>query len=259
MALFAIGVNTTLGADTISINFGRTTVATTSTGDVGGVEAAYWNNITGNDAGAVSKSWDLLSAGGVSYSGGITVNTTHSPWGPRGDQSTVLNAVQSSYLDCTNHTPTQWTLDLKVDDDGYAFVTKVSLYFSGDSNSKYGSINVGGIDYIGGAEADTKGSTAWGNRETEINKTIGDHNTLVVTDLAANAIIMNNPSTANRSSISGMQVEIAEGYVATLSGEMNASEVMWYDINGAATKIGDLAVGERYLSANVTGDRKSVV
>ena len=117
MALFAIGVNTTLGADTISINFGTTTVATTSTGDVGGVEAAYWNNITGGNAGAVSKTWDLITAGGVSYSGGITVNTTHSPWGPRGDQSTVLNAVQSSYLDCTNHTPTQWTLDLNIDEN----------------------------------------------------------------------------------------------------------------------------------------------
>ena len=48
MALFAVGVNTTMGSDTISINFGSGTYAVTAdaTGELWGAGGDDWNNFT---------------------------------------------------------------------------------------------------------------------------------------------------------------------------------------------------------------------
>jgi len=259
MALFAIGVGTTVGADTISINFGNKNVPSDLDDSFAGVQAAYWNNLTGDNAAALTKTWDLKSAGDVTYSAALTLTVPASPWGPRDDVSTVEKAIQQSYLDLANYENQQWTIDLKLDDAGYVFVKRVSLYFSADNNTKYCPILVGDTSYIGGATADNEGTGSWGIKDGDHNQTIGDHNTLTVTNIGTSDIIKNAFNTTDRATISGMQIEIAEGYKANITDTVKVEEAAWMDVNGTAKSYADLAVADRYLTADVSGGNATLV
>ncbi|MBQ4635945.1 MAG: hypothetical protein IJB64_05880 [Akkermansia sp.] len=259
MALFAIGVGTTVGADTISINFGNKNVPSDLDSSFAGVQAAYWNNITGGDAAALTKTWDLKSAGDVTYSAALTLTTPASPWGPRTDVSSVEKAIQQSYLDLANYADQQWTIDLKLDDTGYAFVKRVSLYFSADNDTKYCPILVGDTSYIGGATADNEGTGSWGIKDGDHNQTIGDHNTLTVTNIGTSDVIKNVINRNDRATISGMQIEVAEGYKANINGTKKIEEVEWMDVNAAAKSYADLAVADRYMTADVSGGNATLV
>ena len=207
LATFVVCVSTTIGADTISINFGKTehNIPTTATGEVGGVAAAAWNNITGDNRAAVNGTHTLTSQKGVAYTNVLTLNTGNDPWGPGGNDSTVLSAMQRGYLDLG--AGTTWNIQLNVD----YISTDYTLYFNGDGNGQYTAIRLNGTSYIGGegSDNDEAGKTNhWGVRQTV--STVDDNNTISLEDIGGVTDITNIAvnDTNYRATMSGMQVKL---------------------------------------------------
>ena len=207
MAVFAMNVSTTVGADVISINFGKNAIPAGATGDVGGVAAANWNNITGNDAAAVNGTHNLTGSSGTTYSAALTVSTPQAPWGPNNNTDTVLNAMQSSYLDLG--AGNSWTITLNLD----YISADYTLYFNGDSSGQYTAIKVNDVAYRGGegVDNDEAGKTEhWGVRQT--STTMDDNNTIELENFTGNSVMTNivSGNTSQRATISGMQVTLNE-------------------------------------------------
>ncbi len=205
MAVFAMNVSTTVGADVISINFGKNAIPAGATGDVGGVAAANWNNITGNNAAAVNGTHNLTGSSGTTYSAALTLSTPQSPWGPNNNTDTVLNAMQSSYLDLS--AGNSWTITLSLD----YISADYTLYFNGDGNGQYTAIKVNDVAYRGGegVDNDEAGKTEhWGVRQT--STTMDDNNTIELENFTGNSVITNISSgnSSQRATISGMQVTL---------------------------------------------------
>ena len=262
MALFAVNVSTTVGSDIISINFGTTAIPTEATGEVGGVGAAHWVNITGSNTGAVNGTYSLTGKTGSTYTDVLTLNTTQNPWGPGGDTGTVLGAMQSSYLDLgANNT---WTITLNMGSavDVDHTVTNVVLYFSGDGN-QYSPVSVGGVSYIGGTDTPAGSATAWGDRSQSASANLGNHNTITVTDvnLSSSLTITNVPqnATAKRATLSGMQIIITDAYDTDLAAGSNTAESLtWNGPNSFSGAYTSIAVADRYLRADVSAGNASL-
>ena len=210
MALFAMGVSTTLGAEVISINFGASQQSITqeqfpdASDALLGVNGANWNNVTNNVTDV-----NLINSSG-NAAGTLTL-TSRSSWTSGAGTATLENAMQKGYIDFQGGDKVE--MNLTVDH----ISTDLHLYFSGDSGSgseqKYTAINVNGISYIGGkgSDNDEAGKTEhWGNREAEDNKTISDDNSITLKDIGGVSSISNIPSGSNayRATFSGMQVVV---------------------------------------------------
>ncbi len=253
MAVFAITAGTTLGSDVISINFGSKAVDADSTGDVGGVTAAYWTNIN-----AAVNNHNVLGAGGTTYNGVLTVSTTQSNFAWQSgiaDAGTVLSDVQSSYMDLS--ADTQWTVNLNLTDalNSDLYRVDVTIYLSGDGNT-FSPVTVAGANYIGGTDVLAGATTAWGDRSSAASATQGAHNTLTVTDVGQNVTMSNVMSgdAAKRATLAGMQISVKDIYQYELAaGSTNSAEaVTWTGPTGASVAYADLDLADRLLRANVT-------
>ena len=92
-ALMATFMSFTYAADSISINFysGDTTVTDGTSGELGGVGAAGWNNVAaGNTGGATVKNQNGVDAGT------ITISNVHGSWASKiPSDGTLTGVVQS--------------------------------------------------------------------------------------------------------------------------------------------------------------------
>ena len=253
MAIFAIATGTTLGSDVISINFGSKAVDADSTGEVGGVTAAYWTNIN-----AAVNNHNVLGAGGTTYNGVLTVSTTQSNFAWQSgiaDAGTVLSDVQATYMDLSGNT--QWTVNLNLTDalNSDLYRVDVTMYLSGDGNA-FSPVTVGGANYIGGTDVLAGETTAWGDRSSAASATQGPHNTLTVTDVGQNVTMSNVMSgdAAKRATLAGMQISVKDIYQYELAaGSTNSAEaVTWTGPTGASVAYADLDLADRLLRANVS-------
>ena len=228
MALFAIGVNTTLGAEVISINFGASAQAinagvfSDASDALLGVNGDNWNNVTNNVTDV-----NLINSSG--HAAGKLNLTSRGSWNSGAGAATLENAMQHGYIDFQGGDVIN--LNLTVDH----ISTDLHMYFSGDSGEgsgqKYTAVNVNGISYIGGAgtDNDEAGKTEhWGNREAPSNKTISDDNSITLADIGGVASISNRPSGSNayRATFSGMQVVVNDIDEHTLAAGSTAASTL---------------------------------
>ena len=247
LAAFAVCTSTTIGADIISVNFGSQSVAGTS-GEVGGVSAAYWVNITGSEDGTTSLTANNDSGTTV---GSLYLDVAQDPWAGGGtDVSTVLGAMQKSYLDLSSNNA--WTIDLNA-----YMVSDVTLYFSGDGGT-YAPVSVNGTSYVGGQDAE--GVEDWGTRTPDTNGTLGDHNTISVTGVKGLVLATNVPQNDayKRATISGMQVTDAVAYSAALaSGDNTVSTLSFTKADGSELSLSGIEEAERYVAVEGDADNTS--
>ena len=260
MAVFAMNVSTTVGSDVISINFGadKRPVSEDATGTLNGVTAANWNNISGN-----VTSQNLTGKSGTEYAGVLTLAQAQGNWNSGvADNNTLVSDMQYGYLDLgANNT---WTIKLNMSSyEGLEHsLVDVVMYFAGDG-TQFSPIAVGGVSYIGGSDNLAGTDTAWGDRSTNASATLGDHNTIKVTnvdvssDLTINNVPQNN--TSKRGSISGMQIIITDVYDAALAaGENVAESLTWAGPNGFSGAYSAVDAADRYLRADTTAGDASL-
>lgn len=260
MAVFAMNVSTTVGSDVISINFGadKRPVSEDATGTLNGVTAANWNNISGN-----VTSQNLTGKSGTEYAGVLTLTQAQGNWNSGvADNNTLVSDMQYGYLDLgANNT---WTIKLNMSSyEGLEHsLVDVVMYFAGDG-TQFSPIAVGGVSYIGGSDNLAGTDTAWGDRSTNASATLGDHNTIKVTnvdvssDLTINNVPQNN--TSKRGSISGMQIIITDVYDAALAaGENVAESLTWAGPNGFSGAYSAVDAADRYLRADITAGDASL-
>ena len=257
MAVFAMNVSTTIGADVISINFGSKQVDSDSTGDVGGVTAAYWTNVTG-----VGSNLAVKGSSGTTYDNVLTVATTQSNFAWQSgiaDAGTVLSDVQSTYMDLSANNTWTITLNLGAVADAEHSRLDVTIYLSGDG-SYYSPVSVGGTSYIGGTNVEAGSTTSWGDRSGAASATQGDHNTITVTGVASDLTITNVPvnSSSMRATLAGMQIKVTDIYTALLTGNQAAEDITWEGPNSTSAKYTDIAAAERYLRADVSSGNSTL-
>ena len=260
MAVFAMNVSTTVGSDVISINFGadKRPVSEDATGTLNGVTAANWNNISGN-----VTSQNLTGKSGTEYAGVLTLNQAQGNWNSGvADNNTLVSDMQYGYLDL--RADNTWTIKLNMSSyEGLEHsLVDVVMYFAGDG-TQFSPIAVGGVSYIGGSDNLAGTDTAWGDRSTNASATLGDHNTIKVTnvDVSSDLTINNVPQndTNKRGSISGMQIIITDVYDAALAaGENVAESLTWAGPNGFSGAYSAVDAADRYLRADVTAGDASL-
>lgn len=251
----AFAAHITVSADEIiSVNFGSDTakhvITETASDTLKGESAGSWNNIVAGNAAGVTGEHILKSqivengvAGDITENAAtLILSTNHDPWGPGGNSTTLTSQLQAGYLDCRNDNETQWVIDLDVDH----MLVDFSMYFSGDGG-KYNPITVNGQNYVGGT--DKTGDAAWGDRAKNASATLGDHNTITVTNIVGGSIYAANvASTSNRSSISGFQVVLKGLYEADLASGDNSVATLSFSKNGSTSTLQSIAAEDRYLS-----------
>lgn len=247
MLCFA-SVPATTAAETggvISVNFGTTAVPTAATGELNGVAAGDWKNITGGNAAAVNGV-HRFNEGFV-----VTVSTPQNPWGPGSvSTATLLEAIHASYLDLAANN--QWTVTVASD----YLVSNVVLYMAGDG-TKFSPVNVNGTNYVGGTN--TTGDAEWGNRGTSKNSVADDENTVTVTGIVGGFIKTSNVpmnSTSKRGTLGGFQVidTTADFLYTTALGDtaVNAADAAWTKGDTTAS-LADIAEEARYMGTTGTG------
>ena len=250
MAVFAMNVSTTMGSDVISINFGGHAVAD-ATGSLNGATTANWNNFADNVTNA-----SLTSRDGATYAEAFTLTKAQGNWGSGiTDANTVVSDMQTGYLDLTaNNT---WTVNLNLSSvDMTHRVATLVMYFSGDGGA-FSPVAVDGTSYVGGTDKLAGGTTGWGDRSKDASTTVGEHNTVTLTnvDLSTSHEIKNVSvgESGKRATMSGMQIVLTDVYDATLAAGANSAESLTWlgpdDFSGSYTAV---AVGNRYLRADVT-------
>ncbi len=244
MATFTVCVSTTVGADVISVNFGRadTAIQEGATEPLHGSTSVRWNNIVGNSADAVSGTYAVKSEA-KDTAGTLTVNVTNPPWtgGPaKGD--TLTSQMQNSYLDLGANST--WTIVMQSD----YLLADVYLYMSGDGG-QFSPVVVNGTSYVGGTNQ--QGDAAWGDRSAASCATISATNTICVTNLLGSQLMHNVAmNDANkRGTISGLQVVEKEVYTTTLASvNSNIADINWSK-GGTTAKLDGIANADRYLHA----------
>ncbi len=239
-------VQLTCGGDTISINFthNNSNVTTDHKGELGGIAASGWTNITAGDTpGATVNNQSGVAAGT------ITISNVANSWESKVSTSdTLTSIVQKGYIDVPNHTERIYTI--AVDHDYW--LTDVTFYMSADTADKqYASLNVNGISYKGGATV-TTGSGTWGTTGNPAGVTeYNTDNCFTVTGVLGSLVIKNDyPDGGDRATLAGLQVKDVSdttGYFTTLNeGETRATNATW-TINGVSATYTDIADAQKNL------------
>lgn len=251
----------------ISINFGNSGNAITggmtgtaglATYDNGGVQtavgAAGWANVSGNAQQTVPlKNYDGTLISGAS----VTARSDFATWGPYDSDGTVIRSLQGSYYDLANWGVGSWNVDIETT----FLVCDVYVYLSGDGG-QYGAVSVNGTFYKGDAtNGSVEGSGAWGNRNYSDNLVLGT-NALKVSGVAGAVSLTNERSTANRATLSGIQVVNAydgESHSGTISGDTTWDGIsfmpMWQNSQSSVSSTGNIvSTGGSYADLTLTAD-----
>ena len=248
MATFTVCLSTTVGADIISVNFGKQVVTADSSDPINGSTSARWNNITGDTPAAINGTHSLKSES-AETAANLALAVSNNPWagGPSAG-TTLTSQMQNSYLDLS--ASTIWSIDLASD----YLQADLYLYFSGDGG-QYSPVMVNGTSYIGGT--DTEGTAAWGDRDKADNAAISDTNRIIVTGVSGALHLQNTPmdDTTKRATLSGLQLVEKEVYEASLAAGDNAIAGISWIKGGASSTLANMAAGTRYLkaAANASG------
>lgn len=242
-------VQLTCGGDTISINFTRNSNVTTEhKGELGGIAASGWTNITaGNTSGTTVNNQSGVAAGVIS------ISNVQGSWNSKIDAgTTVTSVVQRGYIDVPSQPENDNVKVYTISLDHDFWLSDVTLYMSADSaNTKYASMNVNGTSYMGG-ETVTTGSGTWGTTGNPAGVTeYNTDNCFTVTGVLGSLVIKNDYlDGGNRATLAGLQVKDVSdttGYFTTLGeGETSAASATW-TINGASATYGSIADAQKNL------------
>lgn len=245
-ALMATFMSFTYAADSISINFTHNGfgVTTDATGELGGVGAAGWNNVTaGNTGGTTVKNQNGVDAGTISIS-----NVANSWQSNVNSDGSVTGIVQDGYIDVPNSREQIYTLTVN---HNY-WLADVTFYMSADTADKqYAPIKVNGTAYIGGTNQ--TGESGWGSTGNPAGVTeYNDTNSINVTGLAGPSIVAQNvyPDGNTRATLAGMQIKDSSenhGYFAQLGTGSNAAAEQTWSHKGTEVAYADIAAGNKYI------------
>ncbi len=242
------------GSEVISVNAGYNPIPQDATGEVGGVTASGWMNITGYESTDISGLHALTTQSGDS-AGTLSLTTYTDPFrnGRLGDQ-TVSSSVLSSYLDIPSGNTLavtgvqQWHTDIQTD----FLVSSIAIYVG--EFPDYTPLIVNGVLYIGGTDNAVSSDVGWGEYA---GATLDERNTVIVTgNLGGTYTIANKDnSQLYRSRMAGFQItDVTDSVLwsADVNGSVEAADLT-YSLGSSSRTLDTLSDSERILGYSGSG------